>query len=144
MNREVSDDVIMMSLNMFRHWLYPIIHIKFGEDWMRNGQVIVQNVPFSSIISEPWSQWWRHHNVISWCSGSNLTYLHSKGVRNALKRKHIQVFARNQWTVKLVMTSSWRHWICSVTDPNPSFISSLMKIGWEMTKLLCKMYHFHP
>ena len=53
MNRDVIDDVIMMSLNMIRHWPHTIIHIKFGEDRMTNGRVIVQKVPFSSVISEP-------------------------------------------------------------------------------------------
>ncbi len=87
---------------MFRHWPYPIIHIKFGEDWMRNGQVIAENVTFSSVISEPLSRWWRHHDVRTWCLGSNLTYLHSKGVRNALKRKYTKYF--------LVINEPWSRW----------------------------------
>ena len=38
--RDTRDDVIMTSLNKVRHWPHCIIHIKFGEDRMRNGQVI--------------------------------------------------------------------------------------------------------
>ena len=65
MNREVGDDVIMTSLYIVRHLSNLIIHTKFGEDWMRNDQVIVENVPFSFVMSEPLSRWWRHHDVIT-------------------------------------------------------------------------------
>ena len=53
MNHKVGDDVIMTSLDMIRYWPHTIIHIKFGEGRMTNGRVIVQKVPFSSVISEP-------------------------------------------------------------------------------------------
>ena len=66
MNREVGDDVIMTSSNIVRHLPNLIIHTKFGEDWMKIDQVIVQNVPFLFVISQPLSRWWRHHNVITY------------------------------------------------------------------------------
>ena len=77
---------------MFRHWPYPIIHIKFGEDWMRNGQVIAENVTFSSVISEPLSRWWCHLDVRTWCLGSN----------NALKCKYTKY--------SLVINEPWSRW----------------------------------
>ena len=39
-SRDPRDDVIMTSLNRIRHQPCCIYHIKFGEDRMRNGQVI--------------------------------------------------------------------------------------------------------
>ena len=143
---------------------------------MRNGQVIAQNVPFSSVISKPLSRWWLHHDIRLWCLGSNLAYLHSKEVRNTLKRKYTKyflvinepwsrwwrhhdvikhsssltqshhsyqvwlglndkrqsycvkctIFVRNQWTVKLVMTSTRRHYIMFVLTHT---INHLIKFG---------------
>ena len=48
MDREVSDDVIMTSWNGVCHWSHVIIDIKFGDDRMRNDQVIIQ-------ISQKWA-----------------------------------------------------------------------------------------
>ena len=67
MDRDVSDDVMMTSSSEVGHWPNVIIHIKFGEDRMRNDQVITLSI-------QKWAN-----------------------------------FARNQWAVTPVMTSSWRH-----------------------------------
>ena len=40
MDRDHGDDVIMTSLNRVRQQPHTIIHTKFGDDQMRNDQVI--------------------------------------------------------------------------------------------------------
>jgi len=63
----VTDDVIMMSLIRVRHGPHFIIHIKFGEPQMRNGQVITLTCYEWAIFTN--NQWtvtsvmtssWRH------------------------------------------------------------------------------------
>ena len=106
--------------------MYMINLTKSHQYRMRNDQVIDVNMLFSSKISEAERPWWRHHHV--WGS-SLLMYDQSYDVSSKsdekwsrYKCKHV-IFVRNQWTVKLMKTSSWRHTNGFFLDHQPSIHS---------------------
>ena len=88
---------------------------------------------FSSKISEP-ERWWRDDTIITSgvnVSGSILWSIIKIGweMMELYNCKHT-IFDQNQWTGKVVMTSSSRLWLISINVWSISL--SILKIEWEM------------
>jgi len=78
---------------------------------MRSDQVISVNMRFLLKISEAEIMWWRHHDFSdSWLLMYDQSYevsSRSDDKWSSYKWKHA-IFVRNQWTVKDLITPSWR------------------------------------
>ena len=98
-------DVWSPSLSMHDHT------IKSYQDLMRSYQVISVNMRFLLEISEAEMMWWRHHDFWdSWLLMYDQSYeVSSRSIEkwSSYQWKHA-MFVRNQWTVKAVITPSWR------------------------------------
>ena len=123
-----------------RHHLQPITnhHTKFGEDpiWIATCSVksvicLHRQTQTSVLVGILTSgQALRKAEMIffSWNGRLNLTYLHSKGVKNARKHNYYKFSSEingpwRQW---------WRHHMGFPPDPITSFISSLVEIQLEL------------
>ena len=144
-SRDPCDDVIMTSSNGVCHWPHVIIHLEFGNDRMRNDQVI-------RLSDQKWAVFAGNQSAVTRVMTSSNGVCHWPHViihmkfgddqmRNdqviTLSDQKWATFAGNQWAVTHVMTSSWRHQMGFVTDPVSSFILSLVTIGWETIELSC-------
>ena len=127
----------MTSLNRSRPWSLIINSIKFGDNptsiLAGNANVIQKSTIFSQnqwTVKTTMTSSWRHwiglvlDHLSSILSSLGTIRLKLWPQMRTVCRKN-NVFSQNQWTVKTMMTSSWRHWIGLVLSHCLSIISSL-------------------